>query len=234
MSRTTKRQKAGAMLELLMGLSSPRIANELSRYGFDDGELSRGWALLEAAGRVPPVETKLPRHRRVDRDNLARWENEWRSVVDASLRFRHPDVAEALRHGIESPDGAEVLVTAGFFIERLERLAGGGGWLGREGEAARELLEKRGLTREVIAEGRALLASSRHMQKNACEGATVPTPEEASEAEDAMWGFYLEWTQLARRAIKSRAMLRMLGMRKGAGRSDESEQAEEAAPTQPA
>jgi hypothetical protein len=57
-----------------------------------------------------------------------------------------------------------------------------------------------------------------------------PTPEQQQEAEDALWSWYLEWSEIARVAIHDRRALRSLGFLKPERRSDEDEETETPAP----
>lgn len=94
--------------------------------------------------------------------------------------------------------------------------------MGREGRDARELLEKRGLTAEVVNEARAILALA-----NTLETAVEAGVEDATafdrEAEDRLWNWYLEWSQIARTVITDRRRLRALGFLRGTESGDEIE-----------
>src|SRR5690606_24103354 len=68
---------------------------------------------------------------------------------------------------------------------------------------------KRGLTPALVGDIEALLARLPALQRNAAP--LGPTPEERQAAEDAMWGWYLEWSQIARVAIRDGRLLRQLG-----------------------
>ena len=80
------------------------------------------------------------------------------------------------------------------------------------GKDARKLLARRGLTPKVIDEAKALLEQVTTLEEVPAE---LPDLEEErtrlTEAEDAMWAWYLEWAEIARAAIKDRALLRRLG-----------------------
>ena len=82
---------------------------------------------------------------------------------------------------------------------------------GPEGVKAAELLANRGMTPAVIAEARNFLALLGKVAEPAVPLSVGEQKAELAGAEDAVWAWYLEWSQVARVAIKQRALLRQMG-----------------------
>jgi hypothetical protein len=82
------------------------------------------------------------------------WENLWFPVAKAALGHRYPEVERHLFLNLVQTDGPEVVLTVATFVRRLEALPE----QGDEAAAARALLERRGLTSEVVGEAKALLS----------------------------------------------------------------------------
>jgi hypothetical protein len=116
------------------------------------------------------------------------------------------------------------------FVDRYDELTAGSNKYGAEAQKAQELLATRGLTVDVINEAKALL---KKLQQVA--GPTEPISVETQEAdleaaETAMWGWYLEWSKIARVAIKQRALLKQLGFLSVKRGSDDEEEETEPTP----
>lgn len=87
------------------------------------------------------------------------------------------------------------------------------GGLGEEGRAARALLAKRGLTDAVVARARELLEQLRTPEEAPAVDVEALDREVRAKAEHAMWQWYLEWSGIARIAIRDRRALRALGFK---------------------
>jgi hypothetical protein len=121
----------------------------------------------------------------------------------------------------------------GTFLDRIDGLTKkktDGGY-GPGGKEAMKLLETRALTKATVGEAKELLARL---------GAIVaPTPDDKkakaqeakfADAEAALWAWYLEWSEIARIAIKDRKLLRQLGfLRSGGGSATSTADEEDAA-----
>jgi len=93
-----------------------------------------------------------------------------------------------------------------------------------EQRPARELLAERGLTDAVIAE------ATKYLERLGAVREAPAVDLEAirgaqEKAEQAMWGWYLEWSTIARSAIKDGRLLQQLGFLK-VRRGQESETVE--------
>lgn len=234
MAKLTLGQKADRVLDLLLGLRNARVAAALRAHGFTNDDLAEGWTLLRAVGK-----TKLdaePEQPVLDADALQRldeWENKWFPITSATLSRRAPEVAKWFFKNLSQTEGPAVILSVGTFLERFGKLdkpeSKGGPKAG--GKAAKEKLLERGLTADVLQEAQALL--------DKLGGFSGPIPdlpdleeEEAqlTGAEDAMWAWYLEWSQIARTSIKQRGLLRRLGFLqggRGGGADDEAADPEE-------
>lgn len=228
MAKLTIGDKAHRVLRFLMGVRNRRASRVLERHGFDQEELERGWTLLRnlSSGRLGSQASVLDP---ALIGALDVWENRWFPIADASLTARAPAARELVFRNLTRTEGPAVVISVGTFLERLEALprAAADGGLGEEGESARELLARRGLTEDVVAEARRLLDKVGRI-----EPTEEPEPEdqEAHEAaERELWTWYLEWSAIARVAISDRRMLRSLGFLRyksqasGADESDDPE-----------
>ncbi len=222
MAKTTIGEKAVKTGILLSALRDKRVAPLMRPYGLTNADIEEGWQLfmtatmrkissLPTSSRAPGIDTELNA-----------FEDEWFPVVRFALKRRFPAIEEQIFLNLERANGREVTWTTAIFVERLEAMTRGDAPYGEEGKAAREYLRVRGLTDEHVAHAKALLEQLRRLE------ADVPPPpasdEEVDGAQDAMWQWYLEWSGLARRAVKDGNLLRLLGFKKRkAGRDDAEE-----------
>ncbi len=212
MSTMSLGQKAQRTLQFLLALRVAAIAGALAKFGFDAEDLAKGWQLLSALtrgrldGAAAPVDASLV-------DRIDAWENVWFPVADATLASNAPEAHAFVFHNLSQTSGPAVIVSVGTLVQRIEKLesAVSRGGLGGPGHAARQLLVKRGLTDDVLGDVKTLLE-------------TVTMPEDVAEpdidtdasdeAERALWAWYLEWSAIARVAIKDRRLLRRCGFLK--------------------
>lgn len=203
MARLTAGQKTQRMLAFLMGLGNREIARALQRYGFDQAALDEGWTLLRQTATVqldaPPRQLT-----REDVERLDAWENLWFPIAGAVLQHHHREVHAAVFHKLRQTCGNEVVLSVGTFVTRIDELAGSG-----NGEAL-ATLARHGLTEEVLAEARDLLAGVMQPPPVEPRGAE-DEPAAALAAQEAMWAYYLLWSAIARSTISDRRLLRKLG-----------------------
>jgi hypothetical protein len=225
MARLTIGQKAERVLTLLLALRNTRIAAALARHGFKNEDLDEGWNLLRAVTRtrldVVPEDAPL------DSDALRaldEWENQWFVIAGATLKRRAPKVHEWLFRNLSQTEGVEVLVSVGTFLERWDLLdkAEKEGGLGNDGKQAKKLLGDRGLTKQTIGEAKTLLGKLRKVEGPLPDLDKAAADEASFEkAEQELWGWYLEWSAIARKAIKQRSLLLKLGFLRSSGNGDE-------------
>ncbi|UJR85771.1 hypothetical protein [Sandaracinus amylolyticus] len=209
MARLTYGQKAKRVLVFLLALRNRSIASSLARYGFDDAELKLGWEHLSnlSRGRLDVVTTASPKLV----NDVDAFENEWFPVVGATLQHKHPDAHELVFRNLSQATGAGAVINVRTFLERLERLPKSKteGGLGREGKVAMDLLAKRGLTPDVIAPVKKTL--DRIAQIEPATAAPERNAEQDAIAEREMWEWYLQWSAIARIAVKERRLLKLMG-----------------------
>lgn len=216
-------EKGARVLKFLMGMRNPRIASAMTAYGFTDAELQEGWSLLHAVGRV-----KLDAHATgADASTIQKldaWENRWFPIAAATLERRFPGVHAQVFKNLSQTEGPAVAVSVRTFIDRYDQMASGTGGYGAEGKQAKAVLETRGLTQAVINEARGLLETVGKIAT--VNPATVQDPKVLEKAENDLWAWYLEWSQIARVAVTQRVLLRQMGFlptRKSRGDEDETD-----------
>jgi hypothetical protein len=204
--------KATRVIRFLVGLRNPSVATALAGYGFTEQDMAEGWDLVNALGKgklaVLPAQ---PRDMEILL-KLDAWENHWFPVSSASLERRFPAVFARQFLNLQQAEGPEVAITVRTFVDRYDELSAPDSKYGPEGAKARELLAARGVTPTVVDEARSLLAQLTKVAVSPISQASVVEQEaELSRAEDALWAWYLEWSKVARIAIKQRPLLRQLG-----------------------
>jgi hypothetical protein len=218
-------------IRFLLGLRNPRIATALTGYGFKQADMEEGWNLINALGKgklavlangARDMETLL---------KLDAWENQWFPISQAALDRRFPALSARFFLNLTQTEGPEVAITVRTFVDRYDELAAGAEKFGAEAPQALALLAERGVTAAVVTEAKSLLTKLTHVAEPA-EAVSVEEQEAALEAaETAMWAWYIEWSKIARIAIKQRPLLRQLGFLSVRRGSEEEEETEEPAPT---
>jgi hypothetical protein len=212
-------QKAERVLQLLLGLRKNKVAAALVAHGFSDEDLEEGWELMRRLtrtrlGAVTAVEAADPGLI----PQIDQWENKWFPIADATLKRRAPDVHAWMFRNLTQTEGPAVVVSVSTFVERWENLskskAKGGPEAG--GEAAKKLLEKRGLTKAVIDQAKDLLKRAGKVEKASAEDESG-TQENFEQAEADLWAWYLEWSVIAQQVITNRRLLRELGFLRTSG-----------------
>lgn len=217
MAKLTIGQKAERVLLLLMGLRKNKVAAALVAHGFSDDDLAEGWRLLQRVTRTrlgfvataAATDTGLI-------NELDAWENKWFPIASATLK-RHAPLAHAfLFRNLAQTDGAAVLVSVSTFVERWESLGKSKekGGPDAEGDEARKILAKRGLTKTVIDEAKQLLARAGKLESVAELPPAAAGDHDFDKAEQQLWDWYLEWSTIVQTAIKDRRTLRELGFRR--------------------
>lgn len=220
-------------IRFLLGLRNPRIATALAGYGFKNEDMVEGWNLINALGKgklavLPPgprdMETLL---------KLDAWENQWFPITQAALDRRFPAVSARFFLNLVQTEGPEVAISVRTFVDRYDELATSDKF-GAEGKKAQELLAQRGVTAAVVEEAKALLTRLTQVAEPAEAVSAEQQEEELEAAEAAMWAWYLEWSKIARIAVKQRPLLRQLGflaVRRGEEEADDETSTTPATPT---
>lgn len=220
MARLTIGQKAERVLKLLMGLRNPRVAAALAAHGFTEDDLREGWRLLAALTRQRlsiQVQVEDP-HMMAELDAF---ENKWFPIVRVALERHNPQVAEQLFMNLYQTEGVEVVVSVRTFLERIAQMQQAADPYGPNGIEAWQLLQRRGLTAERVAEAQEMLQKLGTFRE---EPQPEPSAEEQALAEQALWSWYLEWGGIARATLSDRRLLRSLGfLQNRRSRSDEEE-----------
>jgi len=211
MAKLTLGQKAERVLQFLVGLGNRRVRRALTVYAFTDADLDDGWKRLMALSRVSADGEEEVDPALLER--LDAWENRWFGVAEVLLRIHFPDVHTYVFRNVRQGEGIEVVVSVSTLLRRLELVAlpeeeGGMGELGSEACAR---LATRGLDDAVLDEARELLRQLASPQQAPPVDYDTLDREARAAAERHMWEWYLEWSTLARLAIRDRRLLRSLG-----------------------
>ena len=204
--------KATRVLKMLMGMRNARIAASMAAYGLTDADLQEGWKLLRGVSRekldsvVAPADSGLL-------DDLDAWENRWFPIASATLERRFPAVHAQIFNKLTQTSGPAVAVGVGTFIARFDEMASGAGSYGEEGIAAKGVLATRGLNSAVLDEARAMLAKVGRIEAHAAITTVEDDAAELAAAEERLWSWYLEWSQIARIAVNQHTLLKQLGFR---------------------
>jgi hypothetical protein len=118
--------------------------------------------------------------------------------------------------------------------ERYDELTKQGSAYGPDGVKAQALLTDRGLTPEIIGNVCEMLEELCRTEQSDSEMSSEEARAEAAKAEDAMWAWYLEWSQFVRSAITNRRLLRQLGFLSSSGSSVDEPATQGSAATTPA
>ncbi|CAN90431.1 hypothetical protein predicted by Glimmer/Critica [Sorangium cellulosum So ce56] len=217
MAKLTIGQKAERVLLLLLGLRKNKVAAALVAHGFSDDDLAEGWRLLQRVTRTrlgfvataAAADTGLI-------NEIDAWENKWFPIASATLKRHTPQAYAFVFRNLAQTEGAAVLVSVGTFVERWEKLARSKekGGPDAQGDEARKILTKRGLTKAVVDEAKELLARAGKLESTAEVPPAAATDEDFDTAEQELWDWYLEWSTIVQTAIKDRRLLRELGFRR--------------------
>jgi hypothetical protein len=218
--------KATRVLKLLIGFRHPRVAAALAPYGFTEATIQEGWNLLQAVGtrRYAGVTSSA------DTQVIAQldlWENKWFPIASASLLRHTPAAHSRLFNNLAQTEGPEVAVTVRTLIERYDAMRKGEEPFGPEGPKAADILAQRGMV-PAIQEARELLTKLGKIAESEAGMSTEDHKAELAKAEEDLWGFYLEWSQIVRAAITARPLLRTLGFLNSRGAVVEDDDVEEA------
>jgi hypothetical protein len=181
----------------------------MAPFGFGQRAVDEGWARLRNLTTDKlQISSSLIDPRLVGA--LDAWENRYYPVIEVVLRTNHPDVHAKVFQNLSQTEGNEVMVSVPTLLDRLATIEkpeaeGGFGTLGTE---ARTLLEERGVGERTITEARDIIAQIGTITAPP-PGST--DPEAAALAEERLWNWYLEWSAIARVAIRDRRLLRSLG-----------------------
>ena len=203
--------KTSRVIRFLWGVRNPRMATALTGYGFTDEDRLEGWNLIYGLGRGKML--LLPS---VPRDTatllkLDAWENQWFPIAEATLTRRFPAAAARFFLNLVQTEGPEVAITVRTFVDRYDELAAGDEKYGAEAKKAHQLLVTRGVTAAIVDEARAMLTAVTQVAGPSEPLSLEQQAAELEAAEAAMWDWYLEWSKIARIAIKQRVLLKEMG-----------------------
>jgi hypothetical protein len=197
-------RKPGAKIDqcvrLLYGMRLPAVAAALGPYGWSPAVREDAW------NRLRPLLTGAPPDALSEQlesalAELERFAATWLPVGRSALGSEHPERAVELFAGLDRDDPAASALSVATLLERLDQ----------QGPEVRSLLEARGLGPAQLERARELLAELRCVSNSAAELAAFE--EQQRRALEPVWAWYLEWSQIARVAIKNKSLLFALGLR---------------------
>jgi hypothetical protein len=191
----------------------------MQNHGMKQQDVDEGWELLKALGRRRLDVASLEPQAASLREQVDAWENYWYPVIDAVLQRHFPKVHERVFLNLHQADLDEVVFSVTTLLERLADLADPQGPAGADGPKALALLVERKVDDSVLAQARGLLEDLQRFTVDHTVAVAEQQKLELIEAEGQAWGWYLEWSRIARVAIKNRALLRKLGFLDSRGRS---------------
>jgi hypothetical protein len=206
-------------------MSKMTIASSMASHGFTTADQAEGWKLLQAVSDVKLGVTDTAPAQANILTKLDAWENRWFPIAYATLERRFPAVHAQVFNNISQTSGIELLVTVRTLLDRFEAMGAGEGAFGPEGQAAKTMLETRGITPSVISEAKSLLDEAATFAPGAVKTPAEREQEAAviAKAEADLWAWYLEWSQIARVAVTQRSLLKEMGFLSSRRSADEEE-----------
>ena len=217
-------EKLERILSFLVGVRNPRVFAVMTTRGFTEEDLHEGWDLFNVAAGYKLTYTSeagnilSPDMARELLAKLDDWENTWFPVVDATLERRFPEIHSKVFLNLSQTDGAEVILSVGTLLTRLDELSGT-----EQGDQALALLKKRGLTSEVRNEAFGMVEKIKTADTTDLPELDPDRKAEQEEAIGSSWGWYKEWSQIARTLIKRGDVLIRLGLREVSRKSSTAE-----------
>jgi hypothetical protein len=224
---TSITEKTSRTLKLLLNVHHSLILPVMEAHGYAKEDDDEGWELLRAISYAKNRIAKPPAPNTTTIHRIDTWENVWFPIAQATLTRRFPAVAAKFFHNLSQMSGADVVVSVQLFLDRYDDLTKEESGYGPEGAQAKEMLAARGLTPAVLDEARALLLALRDPRPALSPESLEQAKIDAQKAEDALWGWYLEWSPIARMATKNRVLLHQLGFLSGAYASSDDDEAEQ-------
>lgn len=199
MARLTSVQRAERVLRFLMGMRDRAIARTMRVHGFGEAEWNEGWALLQ--GVAPVRFAKVPATPELDPlADIEAWKVRWLPVLRATVERRFPTIAART----VAPFGDNDILAVKNVLDLCDAPKTD------EERGAVALLAKRGIGAESLATLRTALL--RIIAPPPDEDDGCPTHDEVAAAEARLWSWYLEWSQIARHAVRSRRAKREMGL----------------------
>ncbi len=220
-SRETLEATPARALALLRAVgTSKAIRALLAAKGYSEADHQEGWSLLHRVsgltdgGAEPGTDVAV----RDALNELDNWDEDGFRLVRAALTRRHPAQAAFVLDGLAPATGAASVLSVEHLLDRLDALASSPDRQStREADrAALATLEQRGLGAAERTRLRGLV--------RAAQAASPVDPADAASGEaaektyladlGALRGWFVEWAELARVAVKRKDYLIRLGLAK--------------------
>lgn len=202
--------KAQRILGFLMGFRDGAIAAVMEEHGMTADDFEEGWTLLRGVGQRRLATRRSPEEQSL-RKELDGWENHYYPIIQATLERSFREVHDYVFLNLRQVGEDQVVWSVDALITRLDEVADPNGPVGEVGPKALALLERRKVGESALAVARELLEKLRKFDPDKKAMRAAEEEELALQAEQEAWAWYLEWSKIARVAIKNRSMLRKLG-----------------------
>lgn len=211
----TLNEKLSRILTFLVGIRDPRIFATMATRGMTTDILQEGWTLFSTAAganlRYTPSNQGM--FRSADEAKLLAelddWENLWFPTVAATLARHYPDIHARVFENLSQTEGKAVIVSVGALLDRIAGLAGTS-----EGDAALQLLQARGFTADARKPAEDALAKLRDIGEAVVPDVDPLSKEEQEKALEQAWGWYREWSTIARTLFTRGDVQIRLGLRR--------------------
>lgn len=210
--------KAARVLKFLLGLACDEVMVPMEHEGMRQQDVEEGWTLLRGLGVRRWGMADSPQAKNLCR-LIDEWENDWFERIEGSLGRHFPAVRDAVFLNLAPGDEDAAPVTVSVLLERLNGLRDPKGPLGADGPKALAFLQDhRKLTDEVLAVPQGYLKELARFEPSQSAIRRQSDEEALGKAEADLWAWYIEWSRIARVAVKSRRALRALGYLDNRGR----------------
>ncbi len=194
------------------------LRRAMSEHGYTQDEHREGWRLLLAASgsetraeSAPGVSLATEAIRALDE-----WDELGFLKAHGALAYRFPEQAAFVFQDLAATEGPLAVLGVAKFLDRLDALEKG------EGRAdthdadtkALELLATRGIGTEERARLRALVVEAQAEPDTKKPSEAVQKESDHAEALEALYGWYAEWSDLARAIVSKRASRITMGLAK--------------------
>lgn len=186
----------------------PVIFSTLALKSYSQEEHDFAWGLLSVLGHATPTLKLSVGPSAAVREAVAEldaWDEPNFEMMDVTLRRKYPAIATSLFENLTPKQGIEAVGSVSTLLDRLDALDAENS---ADAKGAIKLLGTRGYTKEERKRLRDLV----NVAKTVTAAPVVATDEEMEQARLDLYGWFNEWSTIAKRTIKRRQYLIALGL----------------------